>query len=211
MPLWIKTNTGSTPWVKAKTLWVKTNTGSTPWKAVKSAYVKTSAGIGGWKRFFPTTGPYAENFPSLSSDSAGNNFPVYVYIGTMPNPSAAAGTGNVYVQNKLYGHVGDWNPNGYTISNFDYGVSGFSDGTTDLGAVALYTSTTPLTVSNTTSTDPKLTGDKTSTTIPEILLDATYDSQWLAFTVTANTTTKDSSGAYISGSDSSDEGNNGRI
>ena len=211
MPLWVKTNTGSTPWVKAKTLWVKTNTGSTPWSAVKSAYVKTSAGIGGWKKFFPTTGPYAENFPSLSSDSAGNTFPVYVYIGTMPNPNAVAGTGNVYVQKKLYGHVGDWNPNGYTISNFDYGVSGFSDGTTDLGAIALYTSTTPLTVSNTTSTDPKLTGDKTSTTIPEILLDATYDSQWLAFTVTANTTTKDSSGAYISGSDSSDEGNNGRI
>jgi hypothetical protein len=203
MPLWVKTSSG---WQKAKTLSVKN--GST-WTKIKTAYVKVSGGNGGWKRFFPTTGPYAENYPTLTSDSAGNNFPVYVYIGTMPNPSAPAGSGNVYVQNKLYGHVGDWNPNGYTISNFDYIINGFPDGTTDLSGVQLYTSTSSLPVSNSTNIDYPY--DKTSTTVPIILLDATYDGQWTAITVTANTTSKDSNGAYIYGTDSSDGGSTGRI
>jgi hypothetical protein len=205
MPLWVKTNTGSTPWVKTKTFWIKTNDGgSTPWKAIKTAYVKTSAGLGGWKRFFPTTGPYAENYPYLSSDSAGNVIPNYIYIGSMPNPSAPLGSGNVYVPNKLYGHVGDWNPNDYTISSFDYGISGFSNSTTNLGAVVLYNSTSSLSVSN--STDTNFSGDKTSTSVPQILLNAAYDNQYLSFTVTANTTT-----SGVNGSDSSDEGNYGRI
>ena len=179
MTFWVKKDSTSSGWVQAKSVWVKKNT--TDWVPAKSIWVKKDSST--WVQFYPKAGPHTDNSPYFTSDSSGNNIigNTEINIGTM--------SGSTYVQKTIYGWVGDWNPNGYTITGFNYSVNGAS---TSSGSASNVLKTGTIVTKNSTN----ITGDKTGNTNISIPLDATYDKQFLVLNIDAVAT--------ITGSDSSD-------
>jgi hypothetical protein len=192
MPLWVKGYNGFVP---AQKIWVKGYSGFT---AVKKVWVKTANNI--WQQFYPKLGPFTDTPPSLTSDSAGTTFPVYVYMGSIPNPAAVPSSTNVYVPRVLYSHTGDWRPNGYTLSSFTWQFNGSS---TPTGSpITTITSTTNLTLAS-SSVFP---GDYTAASEINLSLNSVHDAQYWQYQVTANTTT-----SGVSSIDTSDSYNQPRI
>jgi len=195
------TNTVSN-WVPVKKVFVNkgTNTVSN-WVQVKKIFINKGTNlISAWTQFWPKLGPHTDLPPAITSDSAGTTFPTYVYVGTMPTPSAVAnGTTNKYTAHTLYLQPGIWNPNGYSPNGISYSVDGYTTLAGTSGSINFTSGTLTLTSSS------AIPGDYTAATTSMGLI-GSYDGRYPVLTVTVSTT---SSG--VNGIDTSDSYNNGRI
>jgi hypothetical protein len=72
MPLWIKKN--PTTWASATKIWVKKS--PTEWVPVTRAWIKSTSTL--WKLFWPKSGPFTTKAPYFSSDTAGNNYVIFI-------------------------------------------------------------------------------------------------------------------------------------
>jgi hypothetical protein len=145
------------------------------WAPVKALWVKNSSSI--WKpvkKVFVKTasGFWTQFFPK--SGPYANDFPYFSYS------NGSVDVGYEYVGNTIYGNNGTWNSNGYTITSYTYNLLTFSSAAS----------------SSATSTSPSGTY---SSRVPITLSSATYDGKYIAFQITANTST-------VSGVSSSESG-----
>ena len=146
--IFIKTTSG---WQdgKAKNIFIKTS--SSIWSKAKHVWLFFDAG---WTRVWPLSGIFATRNPFISTTSS----------------STELSEGTVLRVGTTYrGNRGTWNPNGYTISSYQYKWVPYSyEDTGDL----------------TTNYDPALVTLSTTTT--NFLIPATnYDRSWITFFVTA--------------------------
>ena len=170
-------------WIQSTAVYVKNPFNQ--WAPVKKMFVKVA---NAWQQFYPTSGPYTDQTPYFSSSSS--NLIVLttdnLFLGTMPNPNQVAGSGNVYVANKVYGYSGDWNPNSYTISGFTYNVYGYSAASGGTKTTLYPTGSNSNTLSAASSVN--YPGDKIASIIPSFTFDLTYDNQYLVYEVKTTST-----------------------
>ena len=198
MGLYVKKDAST--WVPATSIYVKTSTSL--WQIVKKIYVKTAAGV--WNEFWPKVGPFADMSPFLSSSSSGLtalSSSNYQYLGSMPYPSYPVNTNmgyggtNTYTPTTIYGYMGDWNPNTYSISNFSWQLA-TSSNTTGAASVPISGAQAG---TMTTASSIYFTGDVAGTSYPAMTLNINYDKSYLVLNIVANTST-----SGIAGADSSD-------
>ena len=147
-----------------KNIYAKTNSG---WSsAIRYVYAKINAG---WTRVWPLSGVYPNTNPFISNNTTTTS---EISFGTV-----------LRVGTTYKGDRGDWNPNGYTISSYDYkwlSFSAASGGTEnyDSGYSTLSGTTNTFTITGTTL--------------------ANFDRGWITFRVRANA----SNSAYSGTADS---------
>ena len=100
MPNYIKVKTGSSSWSTATKAYVKKSTG---WVQPIRIWMKL---LSGWTRIWPVSGPFAETSPFIASTASGSTH-------LMPTSPIRVGT-------TYYGRNGTWDPNGWTISSYNY-------------------------------------------------------------------------------------------
>lgn len=160
--IYVKKDTGwSTPVTK---IFARTNTG---WSsAIRYVYAKINAG---WTRVWPLSGVYPNTNPFISNNTTTTseiNYGTVLRVGTT-----------------YKGDRGSWNPNGFTISSYDYKWIGFASET---GASINYEQAyQSLTTQTNTFTITGTTG-------------ANFDKSWITFRVRANA----SNSAYSGTADS---------
>lgn len=147
----------------AKSIFIKT--ASATWSAAKSVFLFFDAG---WTKVWPLSGVYATSNPFISTTSS----------------STELNTGTVLRIGTTYrGNRGTWNPNGYTISSYQYKWVAYTYENT--GDLTTNYNPTMTTLSGTTN-DFTITGTS----------GANYDTGWITFFVTA----KASGGTVYDGS-----------
>jgi hypothetical protein len=110
--IWIKTtNTGPTRWRKATNIYIKRfNSGATRWFAAKVVWIKNTSAS--WLRVWPTSGVFAITDPYITTTSSGST-PLY--------GNQTVGTNDVIrIGTTYYGRNGTWDPNGFSISSYNY-------------------------------------------------------------------------------------------
>jgi len=164
MPSDIYVKQGSGWSTAVKNIYARTNSG---WSsAIRYVYAKINAG---WTRVWPLSGVYPNTNPFISNNTTTTS---EISFGTV-----------LRVGTTYKGDRGDWNPNGYTITSYDYKWLSFS---AESGGTENYDSGYS-TLSGTTNTFT-ITG----TTL------ANFDRGWIAFRVRANA----SNSAYSGTADS---------
>jgi hypothetical protein len=114
--IWIKTsNTATTKWRKA--LSIKIKRFSSTWVAAKVIWIKNTSA--GWLRVWPTSGVFAITDPYITTTSSGST-PLY--------GNQTVGTNDVIrIGTTYYGRNGTWDPNGFSISSYNYTWLYYSD------------------------------------------------------------------------------------
>ncbi len=146
--IFIKTASG---WASglAKKIFIKT--ASSTWSAAKSVWLFFDAG---WTRVWPLSGVYATRNPFVSTTSSSSEL----------SSSTILRVGTTYRGNR-----GSWNPNGYTISSYQY-------------KWVSYTYEDPN--DRTTNYDPAMS-TLSGTTNDFLITGTNYDKGWIVFFVTA--------------------------
>lgn len=146
--IFIKTASGWTAGL-AKSIFIKT--ASATWSAAKSVWLFFDAG---WTKVWPLSGVYPTRNPFISTTSSSTEL----------SNATVLRVGTTYRGNR-----GTWNPNGYTISSYQYKWVGYSY--QDPGDL-------------TTNYDPSMT-TLSGTTNDFTITGANYDRSWITFFVTA--------------------------
>lgn len=146
--IFIKTPSGWTAGL-AKSIFIKT--ASATWSAAKSIFLFFDAG---WTKVWPLSGVYPTRNPFISTTSSSTEL----------SNATVLRVGTTYRGNR-----GTWNPNGYTISSYQYKWVGYSY--QDPGDL-------------TTNYDPSMT-TLSGTTNDFTITGANYDRSWITFFVTA--------------------------
>lgn len=110
--IWIKTsNTGTTRWRKATSIHIKRFSGATTkWFAAKVVWIKNTSQ--GWLRVWPTSGVFPLTDPYITTTASGST-PLY--------GNNTVGANNVVrIGTTYYGRNGTWDPNGFSISSYNY-------------------------------------------------------------------------------------------
>ena len=137
MPNFIKVKTGSSTWSTATKAYIKTATG---WVQPKSIWMKF---LSGWTRIWPTSGPFATDYPYIVSTQSG---------------STHLTSANVRrIGTSLYGrfNTSDWDPNGWGTLFYEFAWKSYtvpySLGTTGEDEITTGTFASPSQILNITS------------------------------------------------------------
>lgn len=123
--IWIKSSkTATTKWRKALSIYMKiSKTATTKWVTAKVIWIKNTSS--GWLRVWPTSGVFPITNPYITTTASGST-PLYGNNTVAANDVMRIGT-------TYYGRNGTWDPNGFSISSYNYSWRYYSDQQTQPG------------------------------------------------------------------------------